>query len=91
MPRQPSTTPTDAELEILRVLWDRGPRTVRQIYNAIKANRGTGYRPLNRRLANTIGVERSQNLARSPRSGMERSYAETGPKPPTSNGRQTTP
>ena len=43
MPRQPSSTPTDAELEILRVLWDRGPRTVRQIYNTIKISRGIGY------------------------------------------------
>jgi BlaI family transcriptional regulator, penicillinase repressor len=43
MPRQPSSMPTDAELIILRVLWDRDPRTVRQIHNAIKAQRGIGY------------------------------------------------
>jgi BlaI family transcriptional regulator, penicillinase repressor len=43
MPRQPSSMPTDAELTILRVLWDCGPRTVRQIHNAIKTQRGIGY------------------------------------------------
>jgi predicted transcriptional regulator len=35
--------PTDAELEILRVLWERGPSTVRQVHDAIGAARDTGY------------------------------------------------
>ena len=35
--------PTRAELAILRVLWDAGPSTVRQIHNALKDARGTGY------------------------------------------------
>jgi predicted transcriptional regulator len=34
--------PTDAELAILRVLWDRGPATVRQVHEALEA-RETGY------------------------------------------------
>jgi predicted transcriptional regulator len=34
--------PTDAELAILRVLWDRGPSTVRDVYEAL-ASRETGY------------------------------------------------
>ena len=33
--------PTDAELQILRVLWDRGPSTVRQVHDA--QNRRTSY------------------------------------------------
>src|SRR5262245_29866753 len=33
--------PTDAELAILRVLWARGPSTVRQVTEAL--GRGTGY------------------------------------------------
>jgi len=33
--------PTDAELMILRVLWDRGPSTVRQVHRAINAERPT--------------------------------------------------
>jgi len=43
MPRPASSTPTEGELEILQVLWRRGPSTVRQIYNVLKDRRGTGY------------------------------------------------
>ena len=35
--------PTDAELEILRVLWERGPATVRQVHEALASTRETGY------------------------------------------------
>jgi predicted transcriptional regulator len=35
--------PTEAELAILRVLWERGPSTVRDVQQAIEAERGTGY------------------------------------------------
>lgn len=35
--------PTDAELAILRVLWERGRSTVREVTDAIQAERGTGY------------------------------------------------
>jgi predicted transcriptional regulator len=35
--------PTDAELEILRVLWELGPATVRQVHEALAATRDTGY------------------------------------------------
>lgn len=35
--------PTDAELAILQVLWERGPATVRQVQDELKATRGTGY------------------------------------------------
>lgn len=35
--------PTEAELEILRVLWERGPSTVRQVHEAVAAARSTGY------------------------------------------------
>jgi predicted transcriptional regulator len=34
--------PTDAELAILRVLWENGPATVRQVHEAL-ASRETGY------------------------------------------------
>jgi BlaI family transcriptional regulator, penicillinase repressor len=43
MSRRRSTTPTEGELEILNVLWQHGPTTVRQIYNILKDLRGTGY------------------------------------------------
>ena len=42
MPRaQPR--PTDAELAILRVLWERGASTVRQVHEALAGTRETGY------------------------------------------------
>jgi predicted transcriptional regulator len=43
MPRRRPAKPTDAELAILRVLWDRGPSTVREVTDALRAERGTGY------------------------------------------------
>lgn len=37
------TRPTDAELAILGVLWNRGPSTVRQVHEALAQARDTGY------------------------------------------------
>jgi BlaI family transcriptional regulator, penicillinase repressor len=40
-----STTPkpTTSELEILQVLWERGPSTVRDVHEALNAKRPLGY------------------------------------------------
>src|SRR5438445_9458148 len=35
--------PTDAELAVLRVLWERGPSTVREIWERIAPTQRTGY------------------------------------------------
>ena len=35
--------PTDGELEILRVLWQRGPGTVRQVHKILSAEKQTSY------------------------------------------------
>ena len=35
--------PTDAELELLTVLWSRGPSTVREVYETITARRPAQY------------------------------------------------
>jgi predicted transcriptional regulator len=35
--------PTEAELAILRVLWDEGPSTVRHVHERLVPNRDTGY------------------------------------------------
>ena len=35
--------PTDGELEILRVLWQRGPSTVRQVHQTLAADKQTSY------------------------------------------------
>jgi predicted transcriptional regulator len=42
MPPNPPR-PTDAELEILTVLWSRGPSTVRDVYENIAARKPTQY------------------------------------------------
>lgn len=43
MARHPATRPTDAELAILRVLWARGPSTVRQVHDILSAKRDFVY------------------------------------------------
>ncbi|MEI7936756.1 MAG: BlaI/MecI/CopY family transcriptional regulator [Verrucomicrobiota bacterium] len=35
--------PTDAEVAILRVLWQRGPTTVREVWEQLNPTQGTGY------------------------------------------------
>lgn len=35
--------PTEAELELLRILWEREPATVRDIYDALNRERPSGY------------------------------------------------
>lgn len=39
----PTPLPTDAELAILVVLWARGPSTVREVHEALLAERKTAY------------------------------------------------
>lgn len=43
MSRRASTNPTEVELQILGVLWRDGPRTVREVHNALGDERDTGY------------------------------------------------
>ena len=43
MPRPAPDKPTDVELQILIVLWDRGPSTVREVHDALAGERDTGY------------------------------------------------
>ena len=43
MSRSPIIKPTDSELEILQVLWERGPATVREVNDALNTTREVGY------------------------------------------------
>src|SRR6266567_7829764 len=43
MNRSPAPRPTDAELAILRILWDRGPSTVRQVHDVLATDRPAAY------------------------------------------------
>jgi predicted transcriptional regulator len=40
---EPLPTPTDAELEILTVIWDAGPSTVREVHDRLGVARSVGY------------------------------------------------
>ncbi len=40
-PRIPK--PTEAELELLEILWQRGPSTVRDVHDALRRTKATGY------------------------------------------------
>jgi BlaI family penicillinase repressor len=43
MTRKPANRPTDAELAILQVLWDRGPSTVRDVHHRLGRSGTVGY------------------------------------------------
>jgi predicted transcriptional regulator len=43
VPKPSAVRPTDAELAILRVLWQRGPSTVREVFDVITETRELGY------------------------------------------------
>lgn len=43
MPEFELPRPTDAELEILKVLWRRGPSTVREVFETLGESKTTGY------------------------------------------------
>lgn len=43
MPKSKLPKPTAGELAILKVLWRRGPSTVREVQAELEAERGTGY------------------------------------------------
>ena len=43
MEKIPDVRPTGAELEILGVLWQRGPSTVRDVHTILSRTRRTGY------------------------------------------------
>ncbi len=41
--RKKSSRPTDAELELLQVLWSKGPSTVREVHDIVGERRGVTY------------------------------------------------
>jgi len=43
MSRTVAPRPTDAELAILRILWERGPSTVRQVHEVLARDRQAAY------------------------------------------------
>jgi len=55
MTKPPLQKPTASELEILRVLWERGPSTVRDVHEALREKKDLGY---------THGAEAAANYDR---------------------------
>ena len=43
MKQEPKVQPTPSELEILHILWSRGPSTVREIHDVLGAEKDVGY------------------------------------------------
>jgi BlaI family transcriptional regulator, penicillinase repressor len=43
MPKREPVRPTNAELEILRVLWQQGPSTVREVHESLRRADPVGY------------------------------------------------
>jgi predicted transcriptional regulator len=54
MRKTPLPRPTDAELEILRALWQHGPSTVREVHEALRG-RGVGYTTILKLLQIMVG------------------------------------
>lgn len=62
--------PTDAELSLLRVLWDRGPATVRQVREALAVTQRTGYTTV----LKTLQIMTAKGLVRRDESGHAHIY-----------------
>ena len=54
MKRRPTAKPTEAELEILQILWQQGPATVREVHERLTDSREVGY---------TTTLKNMQNMA----------------------------
>jgi BlaI family transcriptional regulator, penicillinase repressor len=55
MARKSSPTPTPAEVEILSILWERGPSTVREVYECLGVEKSIGYTGILKLLQNMFG------------------------------------
>ena len=71
--------PTPAELEILRVLWQHGPRTVREVQEQLEQERPTGYTTVLKLLQIMI----DKGLVRRDESARAHVYAAKAPEETT--------
>ena len=76
MPRHRQATPTEVELEILQVLWEHEPATVRKVVNVLNQTRPRAYTSilsmLNVMFAKELVVREMQGRAHVYRSRMSR-------------------
>ncbi len=71
--------PTPAELEILRVLWQLGPSTVREVQERLEAVRRTGYTTV----LKLLQIMTDKGLVRRDESERAHVYAATAPEAAT--------
>jgi BlaI family transcriptional regulator, penicillinase repressor len=71
--------PTPAELEILRVLWQHGPRTVREVQEQLDQERPTGYTTV----LKLLQIMTDKGLVRRDESARAHVYAATAPEETT--------
>jgi predicted transcriptional regulator len=71
--------PTPAELEILRVLWQHGPSTVREIQARLEEERPTGYTTA----LKLLQIMTDKGLVRRDESARAHVYAATAPEAAT--------
>lgn len=55
--RKPAVKPTEAELEILQILWQHGPATVRQVHDRLADDRDVGYTTTLKNMQNMVQKE----------------------------------
>ena len=70
MARPRATQPTNAELEILRVLWDKGPCSVREVHEALDRGQSVGYTTI----LKTLQIMSDKNLVRRAEQGRGHVY-----------------
>ena len=75
----PPPRPTPAELEILRVLWQHGPRTVREVQEQLDQERPTGYTTV----LKLLQIMTDKGLVRRDESARAHVYAATAPEATT--------
>jgi BlaI family transcriptional regulator, penicillinase repressor len=71
MPRPRLEHPTPAELEVLKLLWDRGPSTVREVMEELNRRRRRAYTSV----MSLLGVMTDKNLLKRRRKGRGYVYA----------------
>lgn len=67
--------PTEAELEILSVLWERGPSTVREVHGELERTRRLGYTTV----LKTLQIMSEKSLVRRDESERAHVYAASTP------------
>ena len=82
MPTLNEMQPTDAELEILCVLWERGPATVREVHSELHCRRGTGYTTV----LKLLQIMYEKGLVDRDESSRAHVYSATGTKEATETG-----